>query len=246
MVIQKNSIDGNSDRDRLTTVLELRSSLRNMQPGLRREVNEKAVVSTSISALDAMLPNRGLQRGTLSEWIAAEPGSGAVSLAMRVARQAQQGGPLIIVDRQRQIYAPAISASKVSLAHTILIHPRSRADELWAIEQSLRCSGVGAVLCQVDHLKTQEFRRLQLAAESGTAVGLLLRSATAQSQSGWADIRLLVSPRASPPQLFCRRVAVRCVYAKGGLIDRTIELDICDETSAVCLAAGFPDSAAAL
>lgn len=245
MITPQDSISDLSGLDRTATVLELRSNLQIMQQGSRLAPREKNTVSTTIPALDAMLPDQGLRRRTLSEWIAAEPGCGTAFLAMRVAGQAQQDGPLIIIDRQRRIYAPAVAATGARLTRTVFLHPASRADELWAIEQSLRSPGVGAVVCQVEHLKNQEFRRFQLAAESGTAIGLLLRPAAARKSSGWADIRLLVSPRASPPQSFCRRVAVRCVYAKGCLTDQTVELDICDETGAVRLAAGFSDSAAA-
>lgn len=251
MVVQRNpstlespsAADQLADENRLAAILELRTNLRSLSHELRTETSEDDVVSSSISALDAILPDRGLRQGTLSEWIAAEPGGGTASLVMRIARQAQREGPLIIVDRLRQFYAPALAASGTRLSEVILVRPQSRAHELWAIEQSLKCPGVGAVLSRIEFLKPAEFRRLQLAAESGTAVGLLLRPKMAQGQSGWADIRLLVSPRASPPGAFFRRVAVQCVYAKGGLSDRTIELDICDETSAVRLAAELSDSA---
>ncbi len=227
---------------RATSIQELRSNLRRLQRNLRQESRGTEVVSTGIPALDDLLPDPGLRRGTLTEWIAAEPGSGAARLAMRVAGRAQQEGPLIIVDRLQQFYAPAFPAVGVSLEETILVRPESRIDELWAIEQSLRCVGVGAVLCRIDRLKIQDFRRLQLAAESGTAVGLLVRPSAARRQSGWADVRFLVSPRPSPPGLFRRRLEVRCLYAKGGLADQTVILEVCDETGAVCLAAGLSDS----
>ncbi len=215
---------------RSVEIEELRSNLRRMERGFRVEARQKDVVSTGVSALDDILPGQGIPRGTLSEWIAAEPGSGAASLAMRVAGQAQADGPLIVVDRNRHFYAPAVAAAGVLLSDTIFVRPESRTDELWAIEQSLRCPGVGAVLCQVSFLKTVDFRRLQLAAESGTAIGLLIRSADAQKQSGWADVRLLVSSHSAPQDQFCRRLEVRCVYAKGVYADRTVELELCDET----------------
>ena len=101
-------------------------------------------------------------------------------------------------------------------------------------------------MCQIDRLRTQEFRRLQLAAESGTAVGLLIRPAAARRQSGWADIRLLVTGRPSLPRVFRRRLEVRCVYAKGAMADQTVELEVCDETNTVRLAAKVSDSATAL
>jgi len=235
---------------RATALRDLRSNLRQVQHGWRQQTAEKAIVSTGIAALDDLLPERGLTRGSLSEWIAAEEGCGAIELALRSAARAQSNGPLIVVDGSRadvrgQLYAPAMAAIGVCLDATVLVRPESQADELWAIEQSLRCRGVGAVLCRIDRLKTQQFRRLQLAAEAGTAIGLLLRSNVARRQSSWADLRLLISPRPSPPDSFCRRVEVRCLYAKGRLADQTVELEICDETGAVCVAAGLLDSAAA-
>ena len=231
--------------DRSAAIQNLRKDLSRFRQDQRLDA-QRQIVSTGISALDDILPDQGLQRGTLCEWIVAEPGSGAATLAMRVAGKAQGDGPLIIVDRQRRFYPPAFSAVGVCLEKTILVQPKSRADELWTVEQSLRCPGVGAVMCRMDHLKTQEFRRLQLAAEVGTAIGLLLRSADAQRQSGWADMRLLVSPRPSLPQSFCRRLGVRCLYAKGGMAGQTVELELSDETNTVRLAAELSHSTSAL
>ena len=229
-----------------STVQELRSKLRQLQCDVRVQSREAGVVSTGIPSLDDILPDRGLRRGTLSEWIAAEPGSGAAALALSVAGQAQHAGPLIIVDGRRRLYAGAFPAAGVSLEDTILVRPESKADELWAVEQALRCSGIGAVLCVIERLRTQQFRRLQLAAESGTAVGLLIRPLAAFRQPGWADVRLLAAPKSSSPHEFCRRVELRCLYAKGGLCDRTVELGVRDETGLVYLAADLLSSASAL
>lgn len=227
------------------TVDELRSSLQQFQRGLRVGERERRIVSTGIPALDELLPDGGLRRGTLSEWIGAEVGCGVLSLAMRVAAVAQSDGPLIIVDTEKTLYPPAIQATGVSLAEAIFVRPSSLTDALWAVEQSLRCAGIGGVLFPVDQLRTQDFRRLQLAAEDGTAIGILVRPPDSQGQSGWADVRLLISPKPSRPNSFCRRMAVQCVYAKGSLTDRAIELEMCDETGAVCVAAGLPDAEAA-
>ena len=224
------------------TIDELRAGLHQFHRGLRE--GERRVASTGIPALDELLPERGLRRGALSEWIGAEVGCGVLSLAMRVAAAAQSDGPLIIVDTKKTLYPTAIQAAGVSLPESIFVWPASRTEALWAVEQSLRCTGIGGVLFPVDRLRTQDFRRLQLAAESGTAIGLLIRPPGSQRQPGWADVRLLVSPRPAHPNSFCRRMAVQCIYVKGSLTDRTIELEMCDETGAVRLASGLPDAEA--
>ena len=232
--------------DRSETIQKLRTGLCQFRQGLRTTTAHQQIISTGISALDNILPDKGLRRGTLSEWIAAESGSGAASLAMRTAGQAQRDGPLIVVDRQKSFFAPAFSFAGVDAGNTILVRPKLRNDELWVVEQALRCPGMGAVVCRIDRLTATEFRRLQLAAEAGTAAGLLIRPSTARRQSGWADIRLLVSPQPSSPHSFCRRLEVQCVYARGALADQTVELDVCDETGAVCLAAEFSAATSAL
>ena len=246
MTAESCSVSATVPAERSVAIQNLRTSLSRFQQARHFAARSDNVVSTGISALDDILPNRGLTRGTLSEWIAANPGGGTLSLAMRAAGQAQCKGPLVIVDRQKHFYAPAFGAVGVCPEKTILVRPESRADELWAVEQSLRCSGIGAVICQIDHLKTQQFRRLQLAAESGTAIGLLIRPAAAQRQSGWADIRLLVSPHPSLQHSFRRRLEVQCVYIRGGLASQTVKLDVCDEKNTVRLVSGVSHSASAL
>ena len=134
--------------ERSAAILNLRADLYKFQHSLRLKDQAANVVSTGVPALNDILPDRGLLRGTLSEWIAAAPGSGAASLAMRAAGQAQQDGPLIIVEHRKLFYAPAFQAAGVCLNKTILVRPESRGDELWAVEKVLRCPGVGAVICQ--------------------------------------------------------------------------------------------------
>ncbi|MCH2201620.1 MAG: hypothetical protein MK102_06605 [Fuerstiella sp.] len=227
-------------------IKELRSRLRRFKHCIRARSDYVAVVSTGIPALDAILPDHGLRRGTLCEWIGTEPGSGVATLALSVATQAQKKGPLVIVDGKGKFYPAALPSTGVELTETILVRPKSKYDELFAIEQALRCSGVGTVLGFIDRLRSQQFRRLQLAAESSTAIGMLIRPSFARKQNGWADVRLLASPQPSPPEAFCRFVELRCLYAKGGMANRSIDLEVSDETNDVRLAAELSDSTCVL
>lgn len=216
-----------------TTLENLRAELSRFQRSLRSGGEDRAAVSTGLKELDQLLPAGGLMPGTLSEWISGHEGSGAMTLAMLVARQIQTTGPLVIVDQARQFYPTAISSLGIDLQKTMFVHPKTRADELWAVEQSLRCEGIAAVIFQLQHLRTPEFRRLQLAAESGQAIGLLLRPAVARRHSGWADVRLMVKALPSMALSFVRRLEVRCVYAKTAFNDQAVQLEVCDETNAV-------------
>src|SRR5262249_25662707 len=96
---------------------------------------------------------------------------------------------------------------------------------------SLRCAAVGAVLFRCDHLSALDFRRLQLVAEAGGGMGVLLRRSAALRAPSSAALRLLVSPVPSTrplPQL--RIEVVRC---RRGITGRSFILEINGETASV-------------
>jgi len=56
-------------------------------------------ISSGCRALDDLLPGGGFRRGTLVEWLAEQPASGAGTLALIVAREAcREGGALVVLE----------------------------------------------------------------------------------------------------------------------------------------------------
>jgi protein ImuA len=101
---------------------------------------------------------------------------------------------VVVMDRSRTFYPPAAAAWGIDLEQLIVVQPRSAREELWAAVQSLRSPVVAAVWAAIQRLDDRAFRRLQLAAQVGRALGLLLRPASARGQPSWADVRLLAEP----------------------------------------------------
>lgn len=189
-----------------------------------RPPDDEEPLSTGCRELDSLLPRGGLMRGTLVEWLAGQSGSGAGMLALLTARQAcRTGRALVVMDRQRSFYPPVAVAWGYELEQILVIRSISEEDELWALDQSLRCRGVGAVYAPLPQLSVHDFRRLQLAAECGGTLGLFLRPATVRGDPSWADLQLAVRPRASPAT---RRLCVEIVRCRGGTAGRSIELEI--------------------
>jgi hypothetical protein len=114
----------------------------------------------------------------------------------------------------------------LELETLIVVRPCSVADERWAIDQVLRSQGVAALLAWPERLDDREFRRLQLAAESGGTLGLLVRPAKARGEPSWADLRLLVEPaassNASAEASTARRLRIEILRARGGAAGKTI------------------------
>jgi hypothetical protein len=90
-------------------VEQLRGRIRGLEKP-RRGLGEGAL-GTGWPPLDALLPSGGLRRGSLVEWLAAGPGSGAALLAWGTAqRAAMEGGAIVVLDRRRTVYPPALAA----------------------------------------------------------------------------------------------------------------------------------------
>lgn len=198
------------------------------------------IISTGSMAIDQRLPERGLRRGSLVEWLSEASGSGATFLALRAARETQsQGGAIIIIDQHRRFYPPAAAACHVDLANTIVVHPANDKEEQWALDQSLRCEHAAAVLAWPRRIDGRTFRRLQLAVERSGSIGLLIRNSATIDEPSWADVRLLVSPRSSPSltgtgfeQVNNWQLAVRILRCRGQLnrADDAIEVTIDEQT----------------
>ena len=185
-----------------------------------------AVVSSCCGALDRLLPAGGFRRGTLVEWLANSSGSGAGTLALLVARQAAlEGGAVVVVDRNGWFYPLAAAALGMDLERIIVVRSGSARDEIWALDQSLRCPGVAAVWSSLgDQIDQRDFRRLQLAAETGNSLGLLLRPATVRGKPTWSDVQLLVEPRPATSD-HARCLHIQLTRCRGRLQPRT-ELDL--------------------
>jgi protein ImuA len=195
-------------------------------------------ISTGSPALDRLLPAGGLARGSLVEYLSPGPGSGAGTLALAAAREAyREGGALVVVDRSRTFYPPAAGAWGIDLARVLLLHPTDDAAQLWALDQALRCPGVAAVYAPCGSFDVRDFRRLQLAAESGGALGVLVRPAQLRGQPTWADVQWDVGqasrqPRKTlrPPRHPAWQLHVALTRCRGGPCGQSIVLELDEPT----------------
>ena len=177
------------------------------------------LVTTGSPALDRLLPRGGLARGTLVEWLSPGPGSGAGTLALLAfAAACRDGGTGVVCDFSRQ-WNPLAASRCPAL---VVLRPRTLADQWWAAEQALRSPAVAAVWLPCARVAAREFRRWQLAAEAGNTLGLVLRPAQFRHEPGWADVRLLVTPR--PNLVAGRRLHIELLRCRGGETGRSVEL----------------------
>lgn len=168
-------------------------------------------------AIDAGLPWGGLPRAALHEILAAEPGAAAGFATMVLARA---GGTVLWIAPEPDAWPPGLARFDLSPAQLLLVRAPRRQDALWAMEETLRCSAVGAALLVADELDLTAARRLQLAAEAGGVLGLLLRpdedsAAPTAALTRWR-IGAAVSDSQSPHELGDPAWSLDLLRCRGG------------------------------
>ena len=210
-------------------VARLRENIHHLEGGRRGRRGPPS--SSGCPPLDRLLPEAGFPRGAVIEWLSAGEGSGAAMLALIAAREAiASGGALVVLDRRHGFYPPAAAALGIDLGRTIVLRAARAGDELWALDQVLRCRGVGAVYAALERLEGRWFRRLQLAVEEGGGLGLLVRPAEVRGQPSWSQVQLLVQPR---PSQGSRRLRIEVTRCHGSAPGGVVELAVDDVTGSV-------------
>ncbi len=192
------------------------------------QAQRQALFSTGCAEADHCLPHGGYDAGTIVEYLQSSTQCGAISLALIAAREALHSTDraCLFVDWQQQFYPPAASALGIDLKRLIIVRPQTLAERLWAIDQALRSSAIVAVIAEIEHIDDRSARRLQLAAERGGGVGLLVRGEAARHQPSWAEIQWLV--QATPAQKITahRQLALELMRVRGGRPGAQLKLQI--------------------
>jgi len=181
-------------------------------------------ISTGFPDLDAAFPGGGWPAATLTEIYAAHRGIGEMQLLMPAAARLTRTGHWVTLIAPPHIpYAPALAAHGLELSRLILVRAEKVEERFWACEQALRYQDCGAVLAWIDHAPERALKRLQLAAETGSAIALLFRSARVIPASP-ATLRLQIERSQS-------RTLVRVLKRRGSSLLAPIALDLRDVAS---------------
>jgi hypothetical protein len=198
-------------RDALVAIEQLRTNLGlfSFRAGMAKSEEDRG---------GAGVPQFAVRPGGIVEWLATERGSGAMTLASHLMSASTiDRGVSVVVDSKGECFIPALSGWRIKPSEVMVIRPGSLQETCWSIEQCLRCPGVSATWAWIDErIPARVHRRWQLAAEVGGGLGLFFRPISARREPVWADLRLLVTPRAGG-QGETRRVDVDVLYRRGGL-----------------------------
>ncbi len=130
------------------------------------------VLETGLAPVDAALPGGGLERGRLHEL------TGEAAMGFALFLLARIDGPILWIrddGRPAGLYGPGLVQRGIDPARLAIAHAAKPEDALWVAEEALRDGSVAAVLLDTGQsVALTPARRLQLAAEGGGALGLIL------------------------------------------------------------------------
>jgi protein ImuA len=159
------------------------------------------VLSTGDAQLNAELPGGGWPVGALTEILQTE-GLHSEWRLLLPALVCSGHGPVVLVGAPHVPCAAALASQGLPHQRLLWVAARSFAERLWAAEQVLRCAAVDAVLLWLparrkDAVRSDQLRRLQMAASEHHKLLFLMRSASAHNDASPAVLRLQLEPQSA-------------------------------------------------
>jgi protein ImuA len=109
-----------------------------------------------------------------------------------LARASPAGGS-VVMWIGRRVWPMPLTLGTL-LERSVFVDPDCDAARFWAVDQALRCPGIGLVVADAMRLDMAGSRRLQLAAEHGGSTALLLRPSWERGVISAAETRWMVRP----------------------------------------------------
>lgn len=155
---------------------------------------EDAALPSGHGTLDAQLPGGGWPVGSLVELLQDRPEAHVWQLVLPALATACacRPGPIVLVGPPHQPFGPALQAQGLPADRLLWIRCDQTPARLWAAEQALRCADVVAMLAWLPKVRSQELRRLHLAARQHRKLLFVMREASAARQASPAPLRLVV------------------------------------------------------
>ena len=150
--------------------VDLRRRIASLERGER---SARGAIGFGVPEIDCHLPEGGLTVGAVHEFL----GNAASAFAAMVA--GRLSGPVLWclnASRREEPYGPGLEALGLDPSRLVLACCRDAKEMLWTIEEGLRSTAPVVVIAEPEmDIGLIESRRLQLAAEVGGTLGLVLR-----------------------------------------------------------------------
>lgn len=135
---------------------------------------------------------------------------------------------LVVIDPDGSFFPPALRDWNLEMDRLLVVRPAHHDQAVHAAAEALRCPAVGYVVAPLGRLSRIEARRLQLSAETGGGVGILLRPDDHRAAEHAAVTRWRVVP--VPGTRLSHRWMMQLVHGHGGHVGQAVLLEHSRET----------------
>ena len=138
---------------------------------------KRPVLPFGLEPIDARLATTGLRMDALHEFAGATPdmADDAAATLFLAGIAARAWGPVLWVVRRRDLFAPGLAQVGLNPERVLYAEAADDAELLALMEEGIRHRGLGAVIGEAKRAAMPATRRLQLAAEGGKTIALLLK-----------------------------------------------------------------------
>jgi protein ImuA len=163
-------------------IAELRARIAHLEGGRGKG---RAVLPFGVKEIDKILPEGGLALSSLHEVAGGGNGAidGAAAALFAAGIAARTKGQVLWCVTRQDLFAPALAQAGLPPGRVIYVEAGDEKTVLSCFEEGLRYAGLGAVVGEVARLSMTASRRLQLAAESSSAIGLAVRRWRRQTEA---------------------------------------------------------------
>ncbi len=167
----------------------------------------------------------GRQHARGNDSVAADPSARDVPSADSGPRlrNAQDQRPIVLIQPPYVPQTCAWAQWGVAPSRLLWLSPRGMADALWAAEHILNSGTFAALVLWQDTLRDAALRRLQLAAQKGDTLFVLVRALSAARQSSPAPLRLALQPVPTGLQ-------VHIVKRRGSAVEHPVHVTLYSST----------------
>jgi protein ImuA len=144
-----------------------------------RSALKKAIADTGLGPIKNAFPNAEFPLGAVHEFVytgAEDAAATAGFVAALLASLMHSSGASLWISSSRLIFPPALRSFNIAPDKIIFIDLQKEKEILWAMEESLKCDGLSAVIGEMRDLSFTDSRRLQLAVEKSQVTGFILRN----------------------------------------------------------------------
>jgi len=185
--------------DKYEVLKKLRQDILQMQ-GLAKPATGVPVQS-GLGLIEAAFPGGIFPQGCIHEYVSYQQADRSATsgfICGLTGKLMQPGGLCVWVGDQRRLFPASLALFGLPGDRVIFVDVADPKQALWAIEESLKCSAIAAVVGEIRELTFTQSRRLQLIAEKSRVTAFIhrfcpLRENVTASVTRW-KIRATASP----------------------------------------------------